>query len=215
MPRKPLIRTDQYPYHVYGRSNNKETFYLPLKEVWAITCQLFDKVSVDYDAQVHAFVLMPNHYHLLISTPLCNLDSIMNYWARELSKKINASAHRINRVFGGRYKWCSIQNDVYYANVYKYIYRNPMKANLSKNIETYPWSTYKFIQNTNNPYDLHDKSYCERGIHIPRDFKKREAWLNQSYKEVESELIRRALKRSVFHYSQKNIFSSAIKKFPK
>ena len=70
MPRKKLIRTDLYPYHVYGRANNKEIFYIPLCDVWRLSCELFDKVTKDYGAQVHAFVLMPNHYHLLMSTCL-------------------------------------------------------------------------------------------------------------------------------------------------
>ncbi|MCI5071602.1 transposase [bacterium] len=213
MPRKPLIKSSVYPYHIFGRSNNKEHFYVPLDVVWDISTYLFEKVHQEYEAKLHTFVLMPNHYHILMSTPLKNIDQIMNYWVRELSKKINYRAGRINRVFGGRYKWCSIQDEIYHANAYKYIYQNPTRAFLSDKIETYPWSTIQFLKNNNIPKYLYDEDFCQLNHVIPMKIKDKLLWLNDFLLEKEQEVIRRALRRYIFQYPNKKKFYSVLRKF--
>lgn len=213
MPKKPLIRSSIYPYHIFGRVNNKEQFHIPLDIVWDISTYLFGKVYQEYSSKLHAFVLMPNHYHMLMSTPLENIDQIMNYWIRELSKKINYRSGRINRVFGGRYKWCSIQDERYHANVYKYVYQNPIKANLTDNVETYPWSTIQFLKTNNIPKYLYDKSFCQLNTTIPMSTREKIVWLNNGLLEKEEELVRRALRRFVFQYPRKKKFYTVLRKF--
>src|SRR5574338_252694 len=126
MPRKPLIRSQIYPYHVTSRANNREWFFLPQAICWEVFGEKLSIVSERYRAKVLAFVLMSNHFHLLIQTPDGNLDAIMNYLIREVSRTIGARSRRINRIFGGRYKWSLIQDECYIAHVYKYVYRNPV-----------------------------------------------------------------------------------------
>ena len=79
MPRKKLIRTDQFPYHVTTRTNNKNWFSLPLEETWNICLRSLHKANKLNKVNLHAFVLMKNHYHLLLETPEANLVTGMKW----------------------------------------------------------------------------------------------------------------------------------------
>lgn len=141
MPRKKYFPSDQYPYHVTCRSPNKEWFPLPMDQVWEIFSIYLYFVTMAYGIRIHAFVLMSNHFHLLVSTPQANLSEAMNYLLREVSKAISQKAGRINQVFGGPYHWSMIKSRKQYEIVYKYVYRNPIEAGLSKSVGKYPYTT--------------------------------------------------------------------------
>lgn len=141
MGRKNLIRTSNFPYHVVVRSNNREWFPLEMRKTWEIYSDLLTFVTWAYGIHVHAFVLMSNHFHLILSTPERNLDESMKYLLGQSSKEINRLSGRINRVYGGRYKWTIIDNESYLINVLRYVYENPLKAGLVSEIEYYPYST--------------------------------------------------------------------------
>ncbi|MBT3585483.1 MAG: hypothetical protein HN509_11300 [Halobacteriovoraceae bacterium] len=140
MPRKLLIRTSEYPYHITCRSNNKEWFYIPLTDVWWHSLTLLREGVELFRVDIRAFVLMSNHYHILIFTPECNLDKFMQFFNRELTRRINFQAGRINRVLGGRYKWSLIRSHQYYVTALRYIYQNPVRAGLVKHCSHWPFS---------------------------------------------------------------------------
>ena len=141
MPRKNLILSDVHPYHIVARSNNKEIFYVPLEVLWPIFVEKLEVLKIEFSCVIHAFVLMGNHYHLIISTPLANINKAIEYLNREVSRAANKKAARINHFFGGRYKWSIITNEIYYWNALKYVYRNPVKANICTAVGTYKYSS--------------------------------------------------------------------------
>ena len=130
MPRKKLIRNSEHPYHITSRSNNKEWFFIPLEDVWRYSRETLLLGQKKFGVKVEAFVLMTNHYHMLISTPAANIDQFMQYFNKNLGKKISRHGGRINRIFGAPYKWSIIMSQSYYLNVLRYIYQNPMRAKL-------------------------------------------------------------------------------------
>ena len=144
MSRKQLIRTSEYFYHVTTRSNHKEWFKLPLRDVWKIAMASFIKAQEYAPAVVSQFVLMSNHYHLLIRTPNFDIDVFMYHFNKTFSDELRRQSFSINRMFGSRYKWSLIKNDAYFFNVFKYIYQNPVRANIVKKCEDYPYSTYYY-----------------------------------------------------------------------
>jgi len=85
---------------------------------------------------------MPNHFHAIVSTPDGNLDAGMQYLLREMSKKVNFITERMNHLWGGRYKWSSIQSEYYYETVYRYVYQNPLRAGICSNVEIYPYCSW-------------------------------------------------------------------------
>lgn len=192
MPKKPLIRTADFPYHISSRSNNKEFFYVKLEDLWVIFMECLEQAQLQFNCHFHAFVLMSNHYHLLISTPLSNIDEVMHYIQREVARKANKKASRINHFFGGRYKWSVVKEEAYYWNVLKYIFRNPVKAELCTRVTDYRFSSLNFKPKKFNW--LVADFFNNNGHQIKLDLD----WLNEPYlKEVEND-IRSALRRTEF-----------------
>ena len=199
MPRKPLIRTKEYPYHVTARCNNKEAFFSDLRDVWGIVTNGFDEIIERFECKIHAFVLMPNHFHLIISTPKEDLGEIMKFFMALITRKINMNSGRTGRVFGARYHWSLIDHEHYYDCALKYVYRNPVKAKLVDSVEAYPFSTIRWVLNKNlENIDLelpigHDSL-------VPRnnqnDFL---CWLNQPFTSEQDVAIKGALKKTRFN----------------
>lgn len=190
MPRKLLIRSENLPYHVTSRSHNKEQFPLPIKRVWELANYSFKEANEIHPINLISFVLMSNHYHLLLYTPNGNLDRFMYEFNKRLALKIHSEAGVINQVFGGRYKWCLIQSQQYLSNCYRYVYQNPVRAGLVKRCEDYPFSTlHCSAKHSIFSIPIHDKygfkdEYCLR-------------WLNQKINIDEVESLKKSLSRSI------------------
>lgn len=145
MPRPKSLNQSDFPYHVCGRVMNREKFKLPMDEVWQIMGRQLKWLTMAYNAQIHAFVLMGNHFHLLISTPNANLSEIMANFMRETSRYMNESSRRINQTYGSRYSRTVIKSHHHYLTAYKYIYRNPVAAGLVNRCESYGFSSLNFL----------------------------------------------------------------------
>lgn len=143
MPRKPLIRSDKHFYHVVTRSNHKDWFALPMEKVWKLFLNSLALAQEKYPAKIGPFILMSNHYHLLILTPNSNLDQFMYELNKNFSLKLRTESLMVNRMFGGRYKGCLIKNQNYLWNTWKYIFQNPIRANITDKVEDYPFGSLK------------------------------------------------------------------------
>jgi putative transposase len=143
MPRKKLIRSNVFPYHVNARCNNRERYPLDLEQVWIIFESELFALSLVYEIEVHAFVLMPNHFHLIVTIPLEDLGKIMNLLMSNVTRRINRRAMRSGHIFGGPYFWSIIMSSRYYGHVLKYVYRNPVRAKISETVLAYPFSTVR------------------------------------------------------------------------
>jgi putative transposase len=195
VPRKTLFRTSEYPYHLYARSNNKEWFDLDMSTCWDIFLRHLAKTREKYFIQIHAFTLMNNHFHWLASTPEENLDEAMRYFMTLTSSEIAKMTGRINHVYGGRYKWSLITNPVHYANVYRYVYQNPLRAGICKSIVD-----YKFCSYTDNRLKVDPiEGFSE---HLPISKLESDIWIDSLISEEGIKLIRQAVKKTTFKYSR-------------
>ena len=197
MPRPRTIRTSAAPYHVTARSNNKEWFYLPMLECWAVYEEILNRTADKYRTEIHAFVLMSNHFHLLISTPSQNLPETMRYFMTETSREIGRRVGRINHIFGGRYRWSVLWGPADLAYVYKYVYRNPIRASLCRKAEQYPYSTLR------KQIELRCRIPITEGYDrlwqlIPKTIEHRVDWLNRPAGKDEERLISLGLRRYEF-----------------
>ena len=94
MPRKKFIQDDFCPYHVTARGNNKEPFPLDLKTLWSIFNSECLNQTITSGAEIHALVLMPNHFHLILTTPEDNLGVVMSKLLSYVTKEANLRAGR-------------------------------------------------------------------------------------------------------------------------
>ncbi len=141
MPRNKTILQSDFPYSIGARSINKEWFNLPLDLVWEIMSNHLHSTHHRFNLQIHAFVLMSNHFHLLASTPDGNLSQCMAYFMKATSSELTFAGNRINQTYSGRHYRTIIGSYHYFMNSYKYVYRNPVKAGLCANVQDYKFST--------------------------------------------------------------------------
>ncbi len=194
MPRKNRILQTEYPYHVTLRSINKVQFPVNMAHFWSYTSDLLHFCTHAFSIEIHAFVLMSNHYHMLVSTPKGNLDKFMFYFNKELSREIQMQSGVINQKFGARYFSSIICSQRYYETVYRYIYRNPVDADLSQRVEAYKYSSLRFIISGERYlfpiFDTHFEQ-IENYWSVLN-------WLNTSYNEGERMIITKSLKSEYF-----------------
>ncbi len=191
MPRKKIIYTHEFPYHVYARSNNREWFYIPLEDTWNIFVSEINRIFAIYKVSLHAFVLMSNHYHMLVTgSPEYQLGEVMRELQKSVSRRINKRAERSNHVFGGPYKASLVRSDDHYLEIFKYIYRNPVKAGIVPQAESYPYSSL----HEKNPLVLESNGK----VKFPLDL---HLWLNKPSDDELNEKISRGLKKTEFRMS--------------
>jgi REP element-mobilizing transposase RayT len=96
-----------------------------------------------YSFILHCFVLMSNHYHLLIETPGANLSKIMHFINSSYTTYFNISQKRSGHLFQGRYKACLVEHDNYLLELSRYLHLNPVRAKIVERPEEYPYSSYR------------------------------------------------------------------------
>jgi REP element-mobilizing transposase RayT len=198
VPRKPLIYSDQFPYHLTARSNNKEWFYIEMEEAWKVFEVQANILSILFDVQIHSFVLMTNHFHMILTTPQKNIGSAMKYFMRETARQINQISGRINHVFGNRYHWTLIKHPLHYAHTLKYVYRNPIRAGLCTRVEDYPFSSLRGLFGQSHlPFFIKPSGTSISSL-VPDIESQLLKWLNTDYRVEHYDAIHKALRRFVF-----------------
>lgn len=189
MPRKHLIRSTLMPYHVTSRANNREWFTLPLEEVWHICMNTLKEAFDKHNVELISFVLMSNHYHMMVRTPDANLDLFMYEFNKRLANKLKDQTHHINHILGGRYKWCLIQSNQYLHNCYRYVYQNPKRAMVTERCEDYPYSTlHSIVYNKDFIIPIFDQMGFKDKYMLN--------WLNENILEEELVALKKGLYRS-------------------
>lgn len=196
MSRSRVIYSDFHPYHVTARTNNREQFDVPMCYCFGIYNNVLEECIKRFNINLHAFVLMSNHFHMIITTPEKNIGEFLKYFMTQTSKAIAKKNNRINHIYGGRNYKCLISTAEYYAHCLRYVYQNPIKAGLCEGVDDYQWSTISNIPNKMQqlitlPKNGHD-------AYIPIDKPKLIDWLNESLSCEVNEVIRYAMKRPSF-----------------
>jgi len=195
MARKTQIFSTEFPYHVSARSVNRDWFFTPLVNVWKIMEEQLFFLHHAFGFRIHSFVLMANHFHLLVTTPQGNLSEGMNYFMRESSRQIGFLSHRINQTYGARYSRSLIEHPNYYLHAYKYIYRNPVQAGICQRVEHYRFSTLHGLLGFG-----HLLIPLELDRNLLADPEKTLAWLNNAPSEEHRLVVKRAMRKSVYRY---------------
>lgn len=161
MPRPLRIEYPGAWYHVMNRGlEGREIFARPgdgrqFLTLLAEACSLFE-------AECHAYCLMPNHYHLLLHTPQGNLSQLMKRLSGIYTQRFNLGHERDGPLFRGRYKATLVDADNYLLQVSRYIHRNPLAAGLISQAENYRWSSYRsYLTPSGAPDWLHREMLLE------------------------------------------------------
>ena len=101
------------------------------------------EMSQRFEVDICAYVLMDNHYHLLMRTRRGNLSRSMQWVGATYTKRFNLRHSRSGHLFQGRFKNMIVQNDAYLLQLSYYIHRNPVRAAMVKRLSSYNWSSYR------------------------------------------------------------------------
>ena len=129
-------------YHILSRGDGRKEIYKSDRDREQFL-NYINRAKEKYGFYLHAYCLMPNHYHLLIETPQPNLSRIMQYLNTSYTVYYNVKWKKSGHLFQGRYKSILIEKDSYYGELTRYIHLNPVRANLEEEPEKYSWSSYK------------------------------------------------------------------------
>jgi len=195
MPRKQHIISTERPYHVSSRANNKDWFALSMDETWEIFSNCLYLVRRAFNLRIHSFVLMSNHFHMLVTTPDGNLSEAMNYFLRETSKEISRRQKRSNHNFRQKYFRSLIKDDRHHSVVYKYIYQNPVRAGICEKAHQYKYSTLRQVIGLDKCIIAINDDILFNG---KDDWADIFHWVNDSATTEETESIQKGLKKNEF-----------------
>jgi putative transposase len=142
MPRRKRMYLAGLPYHLVQRGNNREVCFVE-PENYQYYLQLWKECSKRYRIAVHAYCLMTNHIHFLVTPE--NSDSIsraMSVIGSRYAYYFNKTYKRTGTIWEGRHKSSLIQSDRYFLTCSRYIELNPVVAGMVNKPEEYKWSSY-------------------------------------------------------------------------
>lgn len=129
-------------YHVLSRGNERKEIFRDEKDHLRFLDTL-GKMVERFKLEVHAYVLMKNHFHLLVHTKEANLSRAIQWLGVSYSVWFNRKYQRSGHLFQGRFKSFLIENDRYFTTMCLYIHGNPLRARIVKRLSDYQWSSYQ------------------------------------------------------------------------
>ena len=143
MPRPPRFFLPGYPLHVVQRGHNKTKVFFGPEDAKAYLAWLAEGAA-RYGVQVHAYVLMTNHVHLLVTPETAqSLPMAMRHVNWRFSSRANEVRGRSGSLWEGRYRASVVDAEPYFFACSRYIELNPVRAGLSASPAAYRWSSYR------------------------------------------------------------------------
>ena len=142
MPRKPRFFVPGLAAHVIQRGNNRQAIFFESAD-YELYLSLVVEGRDRYGCSIHAYVLMTNHVHLLL-TPVekQSVSRMMQYVGRHYVPYINAKYARSGTLWEGRFKASIVDSASYLLACYRYIELNPVRAGIVANPREYRWSSF-------------------------------------------------------------------------
>ncbi len=149
MARLQRLQLPDIPQHIIQRGNNRQAVFFCDVD-YTVYLDKLQEYGVKYCVGIHAFVLMTNHVHLLVTPSTKDgVSRVMQSLGRCYVHYINQTYGRSGTLWEGRYKSSLVDEERYFLAVSRYIELNPVRAQMVKQPGDYPWSSYRCnAQNT-------------------------------------------------------------------
>ena len=139
MPRKLRVDFEGAWHHVMNRGIGRARIFDD-DATRRFLCELRDACAL-YQVEVHAYCILPNHFHLLLHTPEAGLSAAIQRLSSRFTQAVNRQRGRDGPLFKGRFRSISVDDDAHLARVSQYIHLNPVEAGLTAAPEDWPWSS--------------------------------------------------------------------------
>jgi len=143
MPRRARLALPGIPWHIIQRGNNRSVCFYAENDYRRYLDTLRDQAS-KYGCAIHAYVLMTNHVHLLLTPEKPDSAALMmKHLGQRYVQYINRTYRRSGTLWEGRFRSCLTQTEDYVLACYRYIELNPVRAAMVRHPREYPWSSYR------------------------------------------------------------------------
>ncbi len=148
MARLPRLTLPDHPHHVILRGNNRQDIFRDSADQQRML-GLLETHGLEQQVDVHAYVLMSNHLHLLVTPRSENaLPLMMQAVGRSNVRQFNQRHGRNGTLWEGRYRSTLIQTERYFLACMVYIDLNPVRAGMVSQAADYPWSSHAHYTGT-------------------------------------------------------------------
>ena len=166
-------------YHIVVRGNRKQDIFMDINDR-LIFLQKISWIKSKINFYLHSYVLMTNHFHLLLETVDVDISDIMrnlnSFYTRFFNKKYDLVGH----LFQGRYRSVLVEKEAYLMEVSRYIHLNPVRAGIVKNPEDYRWSSFQAYMGKTDTI-----CYCDKILEMIGDNDKPKNYRNFIYEKLE------------------------------
>lgn len=143
MPRRSRLLMPGVPLHVIQRGNNRQACFVA-DEDYRFYLEWLSEYAVREAVQIHAYVLMTNHVHLLVSSPsLGGAGQLMKALGQRYVQYFNREYRRSGTLWEGRFRSCLVEQETYLLRCQRYIELNPVRAGMVVHPAEYRWSSYR------------------------------------------------------------------------
>lgn len=143
MPRRPRVTLPNVPLHVIQRGNNRQACFFA-EEDYLLYLGWLKEYAEKSGCLIHAYVLMTNHVHLLLSCATRDgAGGLMKALGQRYVQYVNRTYQRSGTLWEGRYRSCLVQEEGYLLSCQRYIELNPVRAGMVGHPAEYPWSSYR------------------------------------------------------------------------
>ncbi len=144
MARLPRFVISGQPQHIIQRGNNRDIIFVS-DDDYRFYLESLKDACKQYKCDVHAYVLMTNHVHLLMTPRMENsISKVMQSLGRRYVQYFNYTYDRTGTLWEGRYKAALIDSGQYLLTCSRYIELNPVRAQMVSHPSKYPWSSYQY-----------------------------------------------------------------------
>jgi putative transposase len=187
MPRTARASVGGVCYHVLNRGNGRARVFRKPGD-YAAFLELLAEANARLPLRILGYVLMPNHFHLVLWP---HHDGDLSRWMQWLLtahvRRYHRHYHGSGHVWQGRFKAFPIEQDEHLTTVLRYVERNPLRANLAKRAEHWNWSSLTWRSSRKRPAMLSDWP-----VPCPRNWV---AMVNAVETEAELAALRRSIAR--------------------
>ena len=143
MPRKPRFFLPDIPVHIVQRGHSREPVFFE-NDDYSAYLHWVEEAAERHECEIHAYVLMTNHAHLLV-TPRDkkSVSLLMQHIGRRYTPYVNHTYGTSGSIWEGRFKSSLIQDEKYLLTCMRYIELNPVRANMVTNPAQYRWCSYR------------------------------------------------------------------------
>jgi len=142
MPRRARLSLPGIPWHIIQRGNNRAVCFNAAEDYRRYLDEL-TVLAQRFGCAIHAYVLMTNHVHLLLTPKEADGPAqMMKHLGQRYVQYINRTYQRTGTLWEGRFRSCLTQTEDYLLACYRYIELNPVRAGMVKHPHDYRWTSY-------------------------------------------------------------------------